>query len=417
MAAGDALPPIRQLAAQLGISPGTVAAAYRLLGTRGLTTSDRRHGTWVRELRREDLASTHATKISEGVIDCSTGNPDPALLPDPITLLRSLSYEPAPYGSPVAHPGFAAEASRRLAEDGVGAENLTCTFGGLDAIGRVLSSNLSPGDRVAIEDPGWAALIDLVEQLGYLAVPLPLDAEGPTADGAWQALAAGARAIVITARAQNPTGAAISSERAAALKELLARYPGRLVIEDDHACGLVEVPLSPVVGTTGRYAFVRSVAKGYGPDLRLAVVAGDAATIGRLEAGVARSSGWVSHLVQQLALAMWLDPAVTKQVEVAAATYTARREALCAELGEQGITVQAATGLNVWIPIGDEATAVGSLLGNGWLVAPGSRFRIGSPPGIRVTTATLPTDLAGECAAAVAQACRMTTSLRSGPRA
>jgi DNA-binding transcriptional MocR family regulator len=406
IAAGESLPPIRRLAEALGISAGTVASAFRVLATRGLTTSDRRRGTWVRELRKEELAPLRqAIPIPAGVTNCSSGNPDPLLLPDLLAVLGTVRYEPALYGSPVAHPGFIAEARRRLQADGVPAEHATVSFGALDAISRLLASNLSPGDRVAVEDPGWASLIDLVERLGYRTLPLPLDHCGPTAEGVWQALAAGAQAVVITARAQNPTGAAISAARAEELGAVFARYPGRLVIEDDHACGLVEVPLAPVVGPTGRYAFVRSMAKGYGADLRLAVIAGDAATLGRLEASVVAGAGWVSHLIQQIALALWRDPAVTKQLGAASDLYRRRRSALCDELSARGIEVTAPTGLNVWIPVDDEATAVSALMARGWLVAPGGRFCIVSAPAIRVTTAALPVERSAECAEAIAAAC------------
>jgi len=332
------------------------------------------------------------------------------LLPDPLAVLPNLAYEAASYGSPVAHTGFIAEACRRLECDGVPAVNATVTFGALDAIGRVLASTLARGDRVAVEDPGWAAGIDMVERLGYVTVPLPVDMEGPTTDGIWHALAAGAQAVVVTARAQNPTGAAISRARSEELQAVFSRYPGRLVIEDDHACGLVEVPLNPVVGPTGRYAFVRSVAKGYGPDLRLAVTAGDAATIGRVEAALAASAGWVSHLLQQIVLAMWEDPGVSRQLEEASTLYRERRSAVCDELGERGIEVTAPTGLNVWVPVDDEATAVSALLARGWLVAPGRGFRITSAPAIRVTTAALPAERAAECADAIAAACASAAS-------
>jgi DNA-binding transcriptional MocR family regulator len=411
LAAGDSLPPIRHLAKELGISAGTVASSYRVLNTRGLTTSDRRRGTWVRELRKEDLTpARHGIPLPEGVTDCSSGKPDPSLLPDPLAMLPRIAYEPASYGSPVAHRGFIAEACRRLESDGVPAAHATVSFGALDAIGRVLSSTLSRGDRVAVEDPGWAAGIDLVERLGYVTVPLQVDMDGPTTDGVWQALAAGAQAVVITARAHNPTGAAISRERSDELQAVFSRYPGRLVIEDDHACGLVEVPLAPVVGPTGRYAFVRSVAKGYGPDLRLAVTAGDAATIGRLEAALAAGAGWVSHLVQQIVLAMWQDQGVSLQLEEASTLYRERRSAVCKELSARGIDVQAPTGLNVWVPVDDEATATSALLTRGWLVAPGSRFRIASPQAIRVTTASLRPERAAECAEAIAIACASAAS-------
>jgi DNA-binding transcriptional regulator YhcF (GntR family) len=45
--AGARLPPIRQLAGDLGLAPGTVARAYRELERSGLVTSRGRHGTRV----------------------------------------------------------------------------------------------------------------------------------------------------------------------------------------------------------------------------------------------------------------------------------------------------------------------------------------------------------------------------------
>jgi hypothetical protein len=45
--------------------------------------------------------------------------------------------------------------------------------------------------------------------------------------------------------------------------------------------------------------------------------------------------------------------------------------------------------MNVWIPVPDETGAVARLLHAGWAVAPGARFRIGAPPGIRITVSTL----------------------------
>ncbi len=215
---------------------------------------------------------------------------------------------------------------------------------------------------------------------------------------------------MVTARAQNPTGAAVSARRSGELRSIFGRYPGRLVIEDDHACGLVEAPLAPIVGPTGRYCFVRSFSKGYGADLRLAVAAGDPATIGRLEASIEVGAGWVSHLVQAIALSLWEDVSVTRQLADASAVYRERRQALCDELAVRGVHVSAPTGLNVWIPVDDEATAVSTLIAKGWLVSPGSRFRLVSPPAIRVTTARLGTEQAAACAEAVAAACEAARS-------
>lgn len=45
--------------------------------------------------------------------------------------------------------------------------------------------------------------------------------------------------------------------------------------------------------------------------------------------------------------------------------------------------------MNVWVPVMDETGPVARLLGAGWAVAPGTRFRLASPPGLRLTVSPL----------------------------
>src|SRR5688500_4591491 len=78
---GTALPAIRQLASSLGVSPVTVAAAYRRLHARGLVAGDGRRGTWIRPNPPSPVPAVEETALADGVVDLATGNPEPTLLP------------------------------------------------------------------------------------------------------------------------------------------------------------------------------------------------------------------------------------------------------------------------------------------------------------------------------------------------
>jgi DNA-binding transcriptional MocR family regulator len=231
-----------------------------------------------------------------------------------------------------------------------------------------------------------------------------VDDEGPLPDDVRRALDGGARALIVTDRAQNPTGAAVTASRARALRAVLREHPNVLLIEDDHGHGIVDLPLHPLAGGTRHWAFVRSVAKAYGPDLRLAVLTGDSTTVDRVTGRHRLGPGWVSRIVQRAVVRLWADDALNTQ-EVAA-TYRTRRDLLIDALAQRGIEAHGRTGLNVWIPVPDETGAVSRLLHAGWAVAPGARFRHSARPGIRITVATLAPEEVPPLADAIAGAVR-----------
>ena len=394
---GGTLPPLRELAADLGVNPNTVAAAYRLLRDRGVIETAGRRGSRVRARPSVAPRDQIGVELPAGARDLSTGNPDPALLPPlaPATAAAAaaMDREPVLYGCPATDPALLRLAAAAFRADGLPNGPVAVASGSLDAIERIFTAQLRQGDCVGVEDPGWGSLLDLVPALGLRAEPVAVDDEGPLPAEVARALSAGARALVVTSRAQNPTGAALTADRARDLRTVLAAHPAVLLVEDDHGHGIVDLPYHPLAAVPGagplveHWAVVRSAAKAYGPDLRLSVTVGDVSTIDRVLGRQRLGTGWVSHVLQRTVAELWrTDAAPAPKV---AAVYRERRNALLAALAENGVAARGVSGLNVWIPVQDEAAALTGLLQRGWAAAPGARFRQESPPGIRLTISTL----------------------------
>lgn len=403
---GHVLPPMRELAARLEVNPNTVAAAYRTLRERGVIETAGRRGSRVRHAPASTSRGSLRIEAPPGVRDLGEGNPDPELLPDLGPALAASAAADAEchglYGQPPVVAEFAAYVRAALDADGVPAGPVAVTSGALDAIERVLAAHLRPGDAVAVEDPGWGSVLDLVPALGLRAVPVGVDDSGPLAVDVERALGSGARALVVTCRAQNPTGASLDARRAGELRAVLARHPDVLLIEDDHGHAIVDLPLHPLAGATAHWAFIRSAAKAYGPDLRVATLAGDALTVDRVEGRQRLGPGWVSRLLQRAVLHLWTSGAV--DTRAVARSYGDRRNALIRALEERGVSARGRSGMNVWVPVSDETGAVARLLHAGWAAAPGARFRLDTPQAVRLTVSPLTAADIGPLADAVAAA-------------
>jgi DNA-binding transcriptional MocR family regulator len=371
-----------------------VAAAYRTLRQRGFVVADRGRGTTVAPL--PPVRVQRAARLPEGVADLSSGNPDPRLLPQ---LALAELDTPVLYGAAAKLPELARLAEASFAADGIHGD-IAVTGGALDAIERALQTELRVGDRVVVEDPTWPRIPDLVHALGFALEPVPVDERGLVPDALAGALRRGARAVIATPRGQNPTGLAVDAARGRALRAVIPADV--LVIEDDYVARVAGAPYVRLHDPGGRWLVVRSLSKVLGPDLRVAVAAGDPLTIARIEGRQRLGPGWVSHLLQDLAARLLRDRATGRLLVRAERTYAERRAALVAALAERGIEAYGDSGLGVWVPLVDEAAAVRELLAEGWAVSPGERFRFRSAPGIRVTTAALEPAEAERLAGAIA---------------
>ena len=172
------------------------------------------------------------------------------------------------------------------------------------------------------------------------------------------------------------------------------------------------------------------MSKSLGPDLRLAVMAGDEATITRVAGRQALGTGWVSYQLQEMVAELWSDASVGRTLAVAAQVYADRGAALRSALAAHGITASGRSGFTCWVPVADEDGVVAALARGdapagppgrsnpageprregmaaaGWAVAPGQRFRIASPPGVRISFARLEEADAASFAAEFARALR-----------
>lgn len=373
---GDSLPPVRELAAMLGVNRNTAVAAYRQLAQAGLVVSRGRAGTTitgVESVAQEGYAADTVLR------DIGTGNPDPTRIPDPSRALATVTGRPVLYGEPIIDRSLDEWARDWIAADlGDTDFRITITSGAVDAVERLLAQALMRDDAVALEDPCFLASIHTVRLGGYRAVPVPVDSEGMTVDGLRAALESGVRAVICTPRAQNPTGASLTARRAADLRTVLADYPYVLIIEDDHFSMLSRRRYESLIGPSHRrFALVRSVSKFLGPDMCLAIAATDPATAERLAMRLSPGTTWVSHLLQRLTLAQLTDDSAAATIAEAGTHYADRNAAFAERLRDHGLPAPESDGLSLWIELPRPARLVAEqLMRRGWLARTGDEFAL-----------------------------------------
>lgn len=387
----DILPPVRELAQILDVNRNTVAAAYQRLVKAGIALSQGRLGTSICEPPK----AGEQEGLSEGtmLVDLADGNPNPDWLPNLPATLSLGRNRPFLYGDDTILPELRDLGEQWLGPDSPAPHALELTHGAVDAIERLAFAHLVVGDKIAVEDPCFLGTINALRLAGLHTVGVRIDAAGMCPDALEAALNDGARAVLLTPRAHNPTGATLSQTRAAALKKILAKHPNVLIIVDDHFALIAGAPYHSVVPSSARqWALIRSVSKGLGPDMRLAMMTCDQDTGERLKTRLAPGMSWVSHILQTIVATQLSESSGQKALIAARDGYTQRRQVLCETLAGHGIEAwPALDGLNVWIPLPQDAKEIVFCLAQkGWLVRAGNAFDVSAPTNaIRVTISKL----------------------------
>jgi DNA-binding transcriptional MocR family regulator len=391
---GARLPPIRALATHLGLSPTTVSAGWTLLARSGAIRTDGRRGTTVAGVQ-EAVPGRYRRALERQLdfdLDLSTGTPDPALLPDLGPALSELTTAGIP-GTYLDDPVVPGLLKVLRAQWPYPPEELMVVDGAMDALDLVSRSMLRFGDRVVVEHPGFPPLLDLLESIGVEVVGVPVDSAGLCPEPLAAALTVAGtstRAVFLQPRAQNPTGASMTRQRARELAPILAQagQAGMPVIEDDSAGAVAATaPISLGQWIPGQVIHIRSFSKSHGPDLRLAAMSGPGELLREVIHRRQLGQGWTSRLLQRMLLSLLTDPVAVADVDRARDEYTRRRVALVTALTSRGVEVAGGDGLNLWVPVNDESAAIVRLASQGVGVTPGTPFDVlpGDGGHLRVT--------------------------------
>ncbi|MFI6933552.1 PLP-dependent aminotransferase family protein [Streptomyces sp. NPDC050287] len=366
LAPGARLPATRRLAEELGVSRGTVKAAYDQLVAEGYLTARQGAGTRVAPLppvAAEPPEATARARVPR--FDLRPGSPDVGTFPAAAwlrALRRALATAPTrayDYGDPrgrielrTALSGYLGRARGVVAPP----ERIVVTSGyvqGLSLLTRVLE-----GGTVAMEDPGLPFHREVVRRGGGRVVPVRVDERGACVEDLEDI--GGTAAVVVTPAHQYPTGVTLHPERRRALTDW-ARARGALIVEDDYD-GEFRYDRQPVGAlqgmAPGHVAYLGTASKTLGPALRL----GWTVLPPHLVDAVAEAKLHSDHHTEsigQLALAELIDShAYDRHVRACRLRYRRRRDQLLERLGARRRVRGIAAGLHALVEVDDEAAVL-----------------------------------------------------------
>jgi GntR family transcriptional regulator / MocR family aminotransferase len=201
----------------------------------------------------------------------------------------------------------------------------------VDLIVRVL---VDPGDLVALEEPGYPVVAELLRSHGLRVVGVPVDAEGVVVD----ALPAQAKLVYVTPSHQFPLGMVMSRSRRYALLDW-ATANGAAVIEDDYDSEVryTARPLEPLqrLDRDGRVIYVGTFAKTLAAGLRLGFLVAPPTLIPALRA-IRQVSDWCPPSTTQAALTDFIaDGHLDRHLRRTRAVYAERHRLMWQAMGDR----------------------------------------------------------------------------------
>jgi len=402
LSAGSALPSVRALAREHGISAFTAAEVYNVLVATGLIEARRGRGYFVAGTGAAAPPSARAAATADAVWERRLEARAQPILVDAgggwlpagwqygegiRAALRAQARQPLSahgYGSPFGLEALRSHFATQLRSRGlaIADDSLVLTQGASQALDLIVRTLLEPGDVVAVEDPAYPPTLELLRARGVRLIGVPRLADGPDTL-ALERLARRRtlRAFFTNTTLHNPTGTTTSLPVARRVLEIAERH-GLLIIEDDIFAELAPNPVLPLAALDQcrRVVYVSSVSKTIAPSLRVGYAAASPEVARRLARAKVLSALASGELVEQIVLGVLTQPHYRRHLESLRRRLAASQERVQAALLSRGaeLAFRPAAGLFLWgrLRSRDSVSRLWrSAAAAGVLLAPGELFR------------------------------------------